>query len=224
MDTVYVLLEPARASLSKIGEFVAILLGVIFILLIGWLVAIVIKAAVSKGLNALRLDDLSERFEIKNILAKGGIKYSFSELMGVICYWLILLVTLQFAVSAFGLTPAAQLLEVIISYIPNIIAAIFLLTIGIFSAALLKNIVMTAAVNAGLSQARTLARVVEIVIVVFAVFMSLEQLRIAPQTIDAIIKITLGSLGLAFAIAVGFGARDFAEKAINDLADKLKKK
>jgi len=223
-DTVMVLLEPARVMLSQIGQFSLNLLLVIVILIIGWIIARIIKGIVIKALATLKLDELSKKIELSDLLSKGGIKYTFSELIGAICYWVIVLVTLMVAMNALGLTVAAQLLDRVIFYIPNIIAAIFIIAVGMFVAVFLRNIVMTTAANAGLNQSKTLAKIVEVVVMVFAVLMSLEQLNIAASTVDKVVTITLGSLGLAFAIAVGFGARDIAEKAISDIADKLKKK
>ncbi|MFH1198716.1 MAG: hypothetical protein V1650_00920 [Candidatus Omnitrophota bacterium] len=223
-DTVMILLEPARVMLSQIGQFSLNLLLVIVILLIGWLIARLIKGIVIKAFVTLKLDDLAKEARLPDFLSRGGIKYSFSELIGAICYWLVILVTLMVAMNALGLTVAAQLLDRVILYIPNIIAAIFIITVGMFVAVLLRNIVMTTAANAGLSQSKTLAKIVEVIVMVFAVLMSLEQLNIAAATVDKVITITLGSLGLAFAIAVGFGGRDMAEKIISDISDKLKKK
>lgn len=219
-----VLLEPAKAVLSQIGQFFASLLLVIIILIIGWVISKIIKAIVVKVLSTLRLDDLSSRIKLDDVLSKGGIKYSLSEMIGVICYWLALLVTIMVAINAVGLTIAADLLNKVVLYIPNIIAAIFILVLGMFAAALLKNMVQATANNIGLSQGKLLSKIVEIAVVVFAVLISLEQLNIGANTIQLAISIVLGALGLAFAIAVGLGCRDIAEKAISEFIDGLKKK
>ncbi len=219
-----VLLEPARVVLSQIGQFLVSMLWVIILLIIGWMISKAIQGLTVKLLNAIKIDEISKRIELENLLAKGGIKYSFTELVGVILYWMGMLVTIMVAMNAAGLTIAADLLNKVVLYIPNIIAAIFILVIGMFVATLLRNIIQAAANNAGLSQAKTLSKIVEVIVMVFAVLISLEQLNIGAKIIELTIGITLGSLGLAFAIAVGFGCRDIAEKIINEAAEKLKKK
>lgn len=219
-----VLLEPARALLTQIGQFLANVLLVVLVLLIGWIIAKVIKSVVTKVLNTVKLDELSSRIELEGVLEKGGIKVSLSELVGIVCYWLALLLSVVIAVNAVGLTIAADLLNKIILYIPNVIAAIFILVLGMFIATLLRNIVQTAAMNAGLSEVKVLSRAVEITVIVFAVLIALEQLNIGAKVIELTIGIVLGSLGLAFAIAVGFGARDVADRLISEWVDKLRKK
>ena len=148
-----VLLEPARTVLSQIGQFLVSILLVLVILVFGWIIACIIKGLVTKALRAVKLDMLSDRIELDALLEKGGITLSLSEIIGVICYWLALLVTFMVAINAVGLTIAADLLNKIVLYIPNVIAAIFILIVGMFVATLLRNIVTTAANNAGVAGA-----------------------------------------------------------------------
>jgi len=219
-----VLLEPARNVLTQISQFMLNVLLVIVILIIGWLISKLIKAVVSKALKAIKIDALSTRIELDKILGKGGITYSLSDLIGVICYWLGLLVTFMVAINAIGLTVAADLLNQVVLYIPNVIAGIFILIIGMFAATALKNIVMTAANNAGLSQGKLLGQIVETVVVVFAVIIGLEQLNIGMRVTELTIGIILGSFGLGLALAFGLGCKDIAGKFVAELVEKLKKK
>ncbi|MFH1413895.1 MAG: hypothetical protein ABIG56_03525 [Candidatus Omnitrophota bacterium] len=219
-----VLLEPARTVLAQIGQFLVNILLVIIILIIGWIIARLIKAVVTKTLKAIRLDKLADRIELSNLLEKGGITHSFSELIGIICYWLALLVAFVVAINAAGLTIAADLLNKVILYIPNVIAAMFILILGMFIATLLKNIVQTAANNSGLPQGNLLSKVVEVIVVVFAVIVALEQLQIGTRITELTISIIMGSLGLALALAFGLGCRDIAAKYVDNFIDKMKKK
>lgn len=219
-----ILLEPAKTVFSQIGQFLVNVLLVIIILIIGWVISRIIKAMVTKVLEAVKLDALSKRIELDSLLAKGGIKYSFTELIGVICYWLMLLVTFVVAINAVGLTIVADLLNRIILYVPNVVAGIFILILGMFVATLLGNIVQTAANNIGLSQAKFLTKVTEVVVVAFAIFITLEQLKIGIRITEITLSIILGSLGLGLALAFGLGCRDLAGKFVEELIDKLKKK
>jgi putative Mn2+ efflux pump MntP len=160
---------------------------------------------------------------LTRLLEKGGIKYSLSELIGVICYWLALLVTFVVAINAVGLTIAADLLNQIILYIPNIIAAIFILVLGMFVATVLRNIVQTAANNAGLSQVKVLGKIVEVAAIVFAIAIALEQLNIGAKVIEMIISIVLASLGLGMALAFGLGCKDMAGRFLSEIVEKFKK-
>ncbi len=219
-----ILLEPARVVLMQIGQFVVNILLVIVILIIGWVISKLIKTLVTKALQLVQLDKIADRIELDDLLVKGGIKYSLSELIGVICYWLALLVTFVVAVNAMGLTVAADLLNKIVRYIPNIIATIFILILGIFVSKLLSSIVQTAANNAGLAQGTVLSKVVEIVTIIFVIAIALEQLNIGSRIIELTISILLASLGLGLALSFGLGCKEIAGKAVAEFVEKLKKK
>ncbi|MFH0856169.1 MAG: hypothetical protein V1869_06675 [Candidatus Omnitrophota bacterium] len=219
-----VLLEPARTVLSQIGQFVVNILLVLIILIIGWLISKLIRTVVTKGLRAIKMDELSDRIELEALLEKGGISYSFSELAGVICYWLALLVTFMVAINSVGLTVAADLLNKVVLYIPHVIAAVFILILGMFTATILRNIVLTAANNAGLNQGKLLAKVVEVIIIIFSIFVALEQLNIGILVTQMTLSVILGSLGLGLALAFGLGCKDIAGKFVADFIEKLKKK
>lgn len=219
-----VLLEPARTVLSQIGQFLVNILLVLIILIIGWLISKLIRTIVTKALRAVKLDELSDRIELEALLEKGGISYSLSELVGIICYWLAMLVTFMVAINSIGLTIAADLLNKVVLYIPNVIAAIFILILGMFAATILRNIVLTAANNAGLSQGKILGKVAEVVIAIFAIFMALEQLNIGIRITELTLAIVLGAIGLGLALAFGLGCKDIAGKFVDDFVDKLKKK
>jgi hypothetical protein len=219
-----VLLEPARSVLAQIGQFVVNILLVIIILIIGWVISRLIKVLVTKGLRIVKLDELSDRIELETILEKGGIGYSLSELIGIVCYWLGILVTFMVAINAVGLTIAADLLNKILLYVPNVIAAIFILILGMFVATILKNIVVTAANNSGVAQGKLLGKVAEVVVMAFAVFIGLEQLGIGIRITQLTISIVLGSIGFGLALAFGLGCKDIVGKMVGDFLDKLKKK
>lgn len=218
-----VLLEPARTVLSQIGQFLVSILLVLVILIFGWIVSLIIKGLVIKALRAVKLDMLSDRIELDALLEKGGITLSLSELIGVICYWLVMLITFMVAINAVGLTIAADLLNKVVLYIPNVIAAIFILIVGMFVATLLKNIVTTAANNAGLSQGKILSKVVEIIVLVFAVLVGLEQLNIGLRITELTVAIILSTIGLGCALAFGLGCKDIAAKYVAEFIEKLKK-
>jgi len=219
-----ILLEPAKGVLSQIGQFLVNVLLVLIILIIGWVISKLIRTLVTRILKAVKLDALAESIELDNVLAKGGIQYSLSELIGEICYWLALLVTFVVAINAIGLTIAAELLNKVVLYVPNVIAAIFILILGMFVTTLLKNIVHTSATNAGISQANFLSKVVEVIVGIFAVAIALGQLNIGTRFIELAIGILLGAIGLAIALAFGLGCKDIAARYISDVIDKIKSK
>lgn len=216
-------IAPAKAVLEQAGIFLGSLLLVIIILIIGWILARLIRYGAIKILNTLKVDDLSKRVELESLMTKGGISITLSELIGGICYWIILLMTFVVALNAAGLTIAADLLQQITLFIPKIISAIFVLIAGMFLSVIVRNLIKAAATNAGIDQANFLSKIAEVVIMIFAIVMALEQIGIGTSIIQMAISITLASLGLGFALAFGLGCKDLVGKATADFLEKFKK-
>lgn len=213
--------EPAKTILAEVGHLLVNVFIVLLILLVGWGISRGIKIAVTRALRGLKVDVLSDKVGMDGLLAKGGIKYSLSELMGVLCYWLSMLITLMLAINAVGLTVAVDLLNRVILYIPNVIAAVFIFVVGIFVSNLLKNMVSAAANNTGLSEGRLLSRIVEITVMIFVIAVALEHLNIGARIVELTVGIILASLGLGVAIAIGLGCKEIIGRIAGDFIEKL---
>lgn len=224
MDWNNVVMEPVREMLARVAGFLPTLIGVLVILIVGWIIAGILKTLVVKVLKLIQLDTASEKSGLGDVLRRGGIRYTLSELIGVLIYWLIMLLVFMTALNALGMTVAASLLDKVILYIPNVIAAIFILALGIFFSSMIGTVVRTASSNAGIPQAKFLGQLTQTVIMIFAVVITLEQLNIASSILNLAINIILASLGLAVAIAVGLGSKDIAGKLMQDLVTKIRGK
>lgn len=216
------IVEPIKIILSQAGIFISSLALVVLILVVGWIIAKLVKTLVLRILDILQLDSMTERIGLDKILAKGGIKYSISELIAVLCYWLIMLISLIIAISMVNVK--TEMLDSIVLYIPRVISAIAVLLLGMFFSSFVHTAIVTAVANAGVEQANLFGKIAQVVIIVFAVAISLEQLGIGTQIINLTITILLASLGLAIALAFGLGCKEIASKSLQTLLDKVKGK
>ncbi|OGW92020.1 MAG: hypothetical protein A3D28_06375 [Omnitrophica bacterium RIFCSPHIGHO2_02_FULL_63_14] len=224
MDWQTNVMGPVEAMSARVINFLPTLLMVILILVIGWIFATVIQKIITRFLKLARLDTLSERTGVANILTKGDINYTLSEIIGVLIYWLVMLVVVLAAVNTLQLTVAAELLNRVILYIPNVIAAVFILVLGIFFSSVVGNTVRTAAANAGVQQSRSLGQMTQVTISVFVFLEALKQLGIDTSLIDLIIKAILFAAALGAGLAIGLGCKDLANKQVNQLLDSFKSK
>ena len=217
-------MEPVQAMWTRVMGFLPTLLSVVIILIVGYVLAAIVQKVVTRFLKLARLDTASEKTGIANILTKGDINYTLSEIVGVLIYWLMMLVVILAAVNALQLTVAAELLNRVILYIPNVIASVFILVLGIFFASLMANTVRTTAANAGVRQARSLGQATQVVIAIFVFVEALKQLGIDTSLIDLLMKAILAALALGVGLAVGLGCKDLAGRSVNQLVDSFKTK
>ncbi len=222
MDWETTIMQPVEAMWTRVLGFVPTFVSVLLILVFGWLVAVFAQKVVTRFLKLARLDTVSEKIGIANILSKGDINYTLSEIIGILIYWLLMLVVILTSVNALQLTVAAELLNQVILYVPNVIASVFILVLGIFFASIIANAVRTAAANAGVAQARTLAQFTQVIVVVLAIFEALKQLKIDTSIIELVIKAVLAALALGVGLAIGLGCKEMAAKYVGQLIDSFK--
>ena len=217
-------IQPVEQMWTNVLGFLPTLISVILILVVGWMLATLVQKVITRFLKLARLDTVSEKIGIANILTKGDINYTLSEIIGVMIYWLLMLVVFLMAVNALQLTVAAELLNQVILYVPNVIASVFILVLGIFFASVIANAVRTTAANAGIQQARSLGQFTQVIIVVFTIMESLNQLKIDTSVLQLIVKAALASVSLGVGLAIGLGCQGMAGKYVAQLIDSFKSK
>ena len=211
------IMQPVQSLLTQLASFVPTLVGALLLLIAGWIIA---KAGETLVVRVLRaLDKLADQIQLSAILAKGGIKRKFSELVGVIVYWLLMLAVVMIVFNALQLTVAAELFQSVVTFLPNVIAAVFILILGIFAASFLATTVRTAASNAGILQSQLLAQLTQTVVVISAAAGALQQLRL--QFFGEVFLIILGGISLGCAIAFGLGCKDLAGRWMADIVEQI---
>ena len=212
----YLVVEPIRAMLNKFGSFIPTLVGALLILIIGWIVAKILRELSHKLLDAIRFETIAKKAGITDILDEGGIKVSASELISRLIYWLVMVVVLVMTINALGLTVASQLLERLTSYIPKVISALFVLVIGMFLANVISAIVRTTANNAKLPKPDLLSSLCRWAILVFTFMVFLDELGIAMILVSVTFNIFFGAVCLALALSFGLGGKEVAQKYLHD--------
>jgi hypothetical protein len=214
------IVEPTRQMLTRIMGYLPVLLGALAILIVGWIVARIIRLIVDGVLKVVRFDTLADKSGISEILRKGDLKISAREVVSNIVYWLIIIMVLVMAVDALGLPKASDVLASLFAYVPKVIAALLVLVVAMFLASFASGIVRIAAGNAKLPKPELLAGICRWAIIIFAVTISLAQLGIAPLLVTATFNIVLGGIVLALALAFGLGGKDAAARYLEELKQK----
>jgi len=184
------------------------LIGALIILVIGYFVAKVIAGLVRRALHGIKLDQRLHSGNGGNIIQRAFPRPS--NLIASIAFWVIFIGAISLAVGALGVTLLTDLVRSFYSYVPNIIAAllIFLIASGISAgiAGLVTNIMgktPTGKVIAGAAPALVMG---------LAIFMILNQLRIAPEIVTITYAALVGGASLGAALAFGLGGREMAAR------------
>ena len=212
--------DPIRQMLTRILAYLPILLGALIILIVGWIVAKLIRRAVDLLLKAIRFDVIADKAGISEVLRKGDLKITAREVVSGLVYWLIIIMVLVMTVDALGLPKAADVLTSLFAYVPKVIAALLVLVVAMFLASFVSEIVRTACGNAKLPRPELIAGISRWAIIIFAVTIAMEELGIAPLLVGTAFNIILGGIVLALALAFGLGGKDAAARYLEELRQK----
>jgi len=210
MEVTTVVTGAWNAFATKITAFLPELIGAIIIFVVGWIIARLVKVGVEKLLRLVRFDTATEKTGVNKFLKKGEIVKAPSEIVGTLVYWFIMILVLIASLDALGLPIVSDMLNSIFLYIPNVVAAIIVLVLGVLMGNLLSAVVRTAASNAGLKNAEGLGKISLYAIVVFVSAIALIQLGIGEEIVASAFGLVFGAAALALALAFGLGGRDVA--------------
>jgi len=214
MEQVNLALEPLRAFLMQLGVFIPKLILAIIIIIAGWLLAKFLKLLVIKGLQVINFHVLTEKAGIDGFLQQGGIKTGMSGILGVLIYWLVILVTLVIAFNGLGLTYVTDLVSRVVMFIPKVIVAVLILAVGMYFARFIAQTVSAYCKNVGLEDADLLGRISQYAIMTFVVLIALDQVNVVTDIIRQSFLILLAGLVLALALAFGIGGQKTAAELL----------
>jgi len=204
---------PAIAMLDTIVSFLPNIFAAIAIVLIGTFIARIVGNLLAEILSGVGTDSI-----VQKAIPEGTAKikdFSLSKAIGEIVKYILILLFVVEAINILQLDVLQFAGEAIIAYLPLVISAIIIIGAVLLAATWIESLLAKR-----FSNAKTIAFVVKAIIITLAVFMTLNQLGIAPSIVNAAFIITLGAFAVAFAISFGIGGRDFAGSVLKKIEDK----
>jgi hypothetical protein len=133
--------EPLNRLLNQLFDYAPKLLGAGLLLLVAWIVASVLKLVVTRALTAFKLDErLGDQAGIE-----GEGRVSLAQTLGEAVYWLVFLLFLPAVLGALQLEgllqPVQGMVDEILAFLPNLLAAGLILLVGWFVARIVQRIV-----------------------------------------------------------------------------------
>jgi len=200
--------ERSQVMWAGIVAFLPSLFGAILILLIGLVIAKLLEKGTDALLERLHFDEALDRGGVNRTLARAGTKLDPSSLVARLVFWTVALIAILMASNALGLTAVSAMFYTLISYIPRVIVALLIVILGMVLGEFVKDVIATS--MGGVSGFLVLGKAAKGVIVALALFMALDQLRVAPDIVRTAFTLLLGAAALAAGLAFGLGCRDLA--------------
>jgi hypothetical protein len=206
--------ESLQQGIDDLIAFLPRLIGFLLILLVGYLVAKAIGKLVEVALEKVGTDRALAAGSAGRYVMQVAPDASPSRLIGRVVFWFILLGALSIAIASLGIAALNDFLAEVFSYLPNVVVAILIFVVASAVAGWLGR--SGASLFGTAPSGRLLATVAPVLVMAIAVFMILNQLRIAPQIVTITYAALLGAAALGFALAFGLGGRGVAGRMLED--------
>ncbi|MBU3904596.1 MAG: hypothetical protein KJ906_00400 [Nanoarchaeota archaeon] len=165
-------------------------------LIIGLIVGKIVGKIVKELLNRLKVDEY--------VLEGEKMTFKFSDIFPVIARWWIYLVFIQQAAMFLGVLAITEFVNTILLFLPSLIGAALIIIIGYALAEYIKDKMISKKTFYG----SIVGKIVFFLLLYISVAMALEFLNVDTLLINAILLISIASLGLGIAIATGLGLKD----------------
>ena len=199
------------------------ILGAIVVFAVGLILAFWVKRLVVEVLKLVRFDKLTKSAGFDKYLSKADISLSFTDLLGAVAEWLVILVFFMAGVDILGLTGVSEVLTRVLGYIPNVLAAALIFAAGTFVAGLVDGLVRGALASVDHEAAKPVGRLARWVILVVTFFAAIDQLKIARGLISTFFQGLTYTVVLVVGLSVGLGAKDLVSRVLNDWYEKIRK-
>lgn len=206
----------AESGLVRFFEALPQIFGAIIIVLIGWVIALVLKTIIKKALQGAGFDRILLESSAGNFIQR--VINRPSQFVAKFAYWLVFIGFISMALSSLNIDGLNAFMGAVYGYLPHVIASIL-----IFLVAGSVSVGAVAFVNRVMGEtalARTVSAVVPSIVMSIAVFMILNELQIATEIVTITYTAIIGAVALGMALAFGLGGRDVAARILEQAYEK----
>ncbi|GAB3792558.1 mechanosensitive ion channel [Virgibacillus kimchii] len=207
--------EPIIAVLNITLAMIPNIFVAIILLIAGYYLAKFISDLLIKLMENTGMNNLTKVLSVNQ-----AEKVSRMNLSRVIGKTVQVIIIIFFAVEALNVLQLGVLNNIgaaVIAYLPLIISALIILGLGFIGGNILGNYIGKTSGN------RFFGELIKYTVVVFAVFMTLDQLNFAASIVNLAFLFVIAGLSIAFAISFGIGGREFAKRQLERFEAKIKK-
>src|SRR5215207_7944093 len=156
------MITSVAAALALLLGAVPKVIGFLVILIIGWIIASALSAAIAAFLRTVKFNDLAQRAGITGFVQKMGIHNDASGFLATLVKWFVRLIVLVTAFDALGLPAVSRVLQEILLWLPNLVVALVILVITGLAANALSSLVRGATAESGLGNPGLLATIAKV--------------------------------------------------------------
>lgn len=203
-------------GLTAITGFVPKFIAGAIILLIGIIIASILKQVVVEVSKALNVEGFLHKYGVPEVKER----FNWTNILAQIVRWFVIVIFLIPTADVWGLPQIVTVLNTFLLYLPNVFVATVIALVGFVFARLAHDVVLASIHGVSKETANTVASVTRTAIVIFVLLAVLNQLGVATDLIRILFTGFVAMVALAGGIAFGLGGKGVA----GDILDALRRK
>lgn len=227
MDEVQSLTDQFSDSFNEfwdvVGGYLPELLAALVLLVFALLFAKLAQALVEKLLKWARVDRLTQNPKVAQSLQTAEVSVDLVSVAGRIAFWVVILIFALTIADVLGLSAMSEVIHELVAYLPNVLAAVIVLTVTVAGARLVRDVLRAALVRMRVDFSAQVASAAFYVLVIFGVIMAFDQLGFDTTILTANITVIVAGVMLALALAFGLGGREVAGRIVEDTYGNLRR-
>lgn len=201
-------LQPLQRSLERalqaVIEYLPNFLAALGLLLAGWFLARLFRSLTYRVVP--KLYRLLPGRAFQRELKSSGMEQVLADTLSGIVYWVVFLLFFAASTEALGLPVISVLLSGLARYLPNVLAAVLIVVVGVVLANLARAAILTTSTSAGFAYGTLLAGVTRTVILLIAAIVAVDQLGVNSNALLLAIGVLIWASISGVALAFGLGA------------------
>ncbi len=211
-------LSSLNKGLFSAAAFLPNFFAGIIIILIGVILASLVKRLVTEILNALKVETYLRKYGIPEAKKE----FSWINILAEIVRWFVIILFLVPTAEVWGLPQITTVLNTFLLYLPNVFVAAIIGLVGLVFARLTADVILASTRELSPDASRTIASATRLSITIFVLLAVLNQLGVAQDLIRILFTGFVAMIALAGGIAFGLGGQDTARLILESLRKKLK--
>ena len=202
--------------LNQVLLYVPKVISALIILIIGYIIARIVRGVLTKGLRLVHFDQVADRAGITAMLQRAGTKMDGARLLGTIAFWWIFLMFIVNALDALALPTITAYLSLLLGFIPRLFVAFLIVVVGALIANVVAGAVRGATAEMSPTTSGLLGSLAKWFVLLFALLTAVTELDIAQSMIFILFASAVGMVALAGGLAFGLGGRETAAQMVNN--------
>ena len=229
LDLNVLIVEPLRDMIIEILRFIPNLIEAVVIVFIGWIVAKIAQAMITKFLKTVNFDGFAATIGLSSFFEKSSGKDKDSAAVpphkwfGSLVFWISIAVSFIMALRELRLSVASIRMDSFFNFLLTIFTAVVIFVLGLFMSFVVAKVVKQVAKNTNVDNPDLWALMSRIAILAFTSIVCLLEIGLPVQIMLTAVACVFISCCVVFVISFGVGGIQWAGKVLDKTLENKKK-